>query len=190
MTLIPTILSLCDLSGAWSAPYREAGYHVVQIDLGLNGQDVRLMRFPGSVQGILAAPPCDWSCRPGARLWNEWGEAKVLSGMSVVDACLRLVAVCRPVWWALENPPGRIREYLGDPALNFQPWHYGDPWTKQTYLWGSFTPPVRTPVQPEAYPGHLAPGKRDRTSRMSSSQKAKRAETPPGFARAFFKANP
>jgi hypothetical protein len=54
-----TILSLCDHSGAWSAPYAAAGYAVKQIDLKLaNPQDVRLLKCPGRLYGILAAPPC------------------------------------------------------------------------------------------------------------------------------------
>ncbi len=53
-----TILSLCDYSGAWSNPYREAGYKVIQVDLKL-GNDIRLFEFIDSqVYGILAAPPC------------------------------------------------------------------------------------------------------------------------------------
>lgn len=183
------ILSLCDYSGVWSQPYVDAGYDVIRIDLQ-HGQDVRLLPWPGKVHGILAAPPCTVFCRPGARLWNEWPAEKLLDGLALVDACLRYVAVCDPAWWALENPPGRLDKYLGPPALSFHPWHYGDPYTKHTYLWGKFTPPAKTPVEPEQYPEHLPPGRRDRTSRMSSSSRNQRAETPPGFARAFFLANP
>jgi hypothetical protein len=36
------ILSLCDYSGRWSQPYRDAGYNVIQIDLK-RGNDVRLL---------------------------------------------------------------------------------------------------------------------------------------------------
>jgi hypothetical protein len=188
-TLTKTILSLCDYSGTWSQPYLDAGYEVIRIDLQ-HGQDVRLLDFPGHVHGILAAPPCRVFCRPGARLWESWGEAELCQGLSIVDACLRFVALCRPKWWALENPPGRLHRWLGEPALSFHPWEYGDPWTKHTYLWGRFAVPQRRPVTPEDYPEHLPPGRRDRTSRMSSSARNERAETPPGFARAFFEANP
>ncbi len=117
LTITKTILSLCDYSGAWSQPYMDAGYEVNRIDLQYGG-DVRLMKFPGRVHGILAAPPCRVFCRPGARLWKEWGDKELLDGLSVVDACLRLVAVCRPAWWALENPPGRLDKYLGPPSLS------------------------------------------------------------------------
>lgn len=187
--LFKRILSLCDLSGVWSQPYRDAGYDVIQIDEQLDGLDVRLLEFPGEVRGILAAPPCRVFCRPGARLWDQWGNDGLREGLSIVDACLRLVAVCKPAWWALENPPGRLDKYLGPPSLSFHPWQYGDPYTKHTYLWGRFTKPQMTPVEPEPYPEHLPPGRRDPTSRVSSSWRNERAKTPAGFARAFFEAN-
>lgn len=189
LCLTKTILSLCDYSGAWSQPYVDAGYDVTRIDLQ-HGQDVRLLEFPGHVHGILAAPPCRVFCRPGARLWESWGEAELLDGLALVDACLRFVAVCRPAWWALENPPGRLDKWLGPPALSFHPCDFGDPYTKHTYLWGRFAAPERCPVEPEKYPDHLPPGRRDRTSRMSSSWRNERAMTPAGFAKAFFEANP
>lgn len=189
LTLARTILSLCDYSGSWSQPYLDAGYDVVRIDLQ-RGQDVRLLEFPGPVHGILAAPPCRVFCRPGARLWEQWGAEELMDGLALVDACLRFVAVCRPAWWALENPPGRLDKYLGPPAMSFHPWEFGDPHTKHTYLWGKFTHPLRRRVEPEAYPAHLPPGRRDPTSRVSSSWRNERAKTPDGFARAFFEANP
>lgn len=187
--LTRTILSLCDYSGVWSRPYEQAGYEVIRVDLQ-HGQDVRLLTFPGVVHGILAAPPCRVFCRPGARLWEQWGDEGLCEGLAIVDACLRFVALCEPVWWCLENPPGRLDKWLGPPAFGFHPCDFGDPWTKHTYLWGRFKTPEKRPVAPEEYPDHLPPGRRDRTSRMSSSARNERAETPPGFARAFFEANP
>lgn len=180
------ILSLCDFSGTWSAPYREAGYHVIQVDLQL-GQDVRLLKYPGKVHGILAAPPCDHFARVGAQHWARKGEAALLEGLSIADACLRFVVVCKPEWWVLENPIGRIKDYLGEPVFKFHPWEFGDPWTKRTHLWGDFTPPMKTPCEYELIG---EPGRRDRTTKLLSKQKNERSKTPQGFARAFFKANP
>lgn len=189
-SLLPkTILSLCDYSGTWSQPYVDAGYDVIRVDLQ-HGQDVREVPYQPDIHGILAAPPCTVFCRPGARFWDTWPPGRLHEGLALVDACLRIITVCRPTWWALENPPGRLHKWLGPPKLSFHPWMYGDPWTKHTYLWGQFNDPVQCPVEPEAFPAHLPPGQRDRTSRMSSTQRNQRSETPPGFARAFFLANP
>lgn len=183
-----TILSLYDFSGNWSRPYREAGYHVVQVDLQRGG-DVRLMRYldvPGGVHGILAAPPCTEFANSGARWWAGKGDQALLDGLSTVDAALRMVVIYRPEWWALENPVGRLSAYLGDPEFAFDPCDYGDPYTKRTLLWGSFQPPVAmlAPVGP------TFPSEGSKMHRMSSSNKNGRSETPMGFARAFFEANP
>ena len=181
------ILSLCDFSGAWSAPYTDAGYKVIRVDLK-TGQDVRLLEYPGRVHGILAAPPCTHLAASGARWWKDKGDDALVEGVSLVDACLRFVAVCSPVWWALENPVGRLRTYLGPPRLIFNPCDYGDPYTKRTCLWGEFQIPYKTPVKPlrvcsqGSWVQKLG-GKSERTKEL-------RSITPPGFAREFFRTNP
>lgn len=177
------VLSLCDYTGSWSRPYEEAGYLVIRVDLK-HGQDVRLMEMPQQrVHGILAAPPCTVFASSGAR-W-ERSSADMIEGLSVVDACLRLVAICQPTWWALENPIGKLSRYIGKPAMYFNPSDYGDPYTKRTCLWGKFNPPVPNRVTPtEGSRMHLRyGGKSERTKELRSA-------TPEGFARAFFEANP
>jgi hypothetical protein len=184
-----TILSLCDRSGEWSRPYEAAGYDVIRVDLqNAVRRDVRLLEWIDvPIYGILAAPPCDHFAASGARWWEEKGEEAVFEGLSVVDACLRAVAIYRPEFWALENPVGRLRRYLGPPAFTFDPCEFGDPYTKKTLLWGHFTPPVplvsvqaRTPVEPVLG---------SKIHRMGSKQKNERSVTPAGFAQAFFEAN-
>src|SRR5205823_3295415 len=86
---------------------------------------------------ILAAPPCTVFANSGARSGRM---RRLLEGLSIVDACLRFVVACKPVWWALENPVGKLKHYLGEPALRFDPCDYGDPYTKKTCVWGAFTP--------------------------------------------------
>lgn len=172
------ILDLCGGTGAWSRPYAEAGYDVRNMTLPT---DVRLVEYVGKVHGILAAPPCTVFANSGAR-WPRTKE-QVLEALSVVDACLRLVLLCRPVWWALENPVGKLRRWLGPPQLIFNPCDYGDSYRKKTLLWGAFTAPTRAPVTPVAKSPihHMPPGPR---------RAELRSITPPGFARAFFRANP
>jgi hypothetical protein len=177
-----TILSLCDGLGSWSQPYVDADYDVVRMDLDQTGQDVRLMRFPAKpIHGILAAPPCTVFANSG----NRWPrtEQEIRDGLSVVDACLRIVVATQPVWWVLENPPGRLSSYLGPPRLTFQPNEYGDDYTKQTNLWGTFTAPMRSPVPATA-------GSKMHRLGPSADRAALRSVTPAGFARAFFEANP
>jgi hypothetical protein len=182
-----TILSLCDFSGAWSEPYERAGYEVIRVDLQ-HGQDVRLFRRIGRVHGILAAPPCSHFAASGARWWAGKGDTALLEGLAVVDACLRIVVAHDPVWWVLENPVGRLKDYLGPPAFWFDPCDYGDPWTKRTGLWGSFTPPMPLFSETARHPVPAMAG--SKMHRMSSRHVNARSETPTGFARAFFEANP
>ncbi len=170
------------------------------------GMDVRAfvaawpMRWAGrKVDCVLAAPPCTVFCLPGARLWREWDRTgRTECDLGLVAAALGFIQRTKPRVWALENPPGRLwnqkergllQDELGPPRYRFHPWFHGDAWTKKTYLWGSFEPPEQHLVEPEPFPQHLPPGRRNRTSRMSSSWRRERAETPIGFARDFYEAN-
>lgn len=167
-----TILDLCSGSGAWSSPYKAAGYNVWRITLPV--ADVHTLEVPDKpVHGILCAPPC-----------TEFSLAKngqprdIRAGLETVSACLRLVVACRPSWWALENPIGLLGHYLGTPRDTWQPYEFGDPHTKATAVWGEFNIPVRGPfVQATC-------------SAMDHGDADERAITPEGFARAFFEANP
>jgi hypothetical protein len=175
------ILSLCDYSGVWSQPYVDDGYDVLRIDLK-HGQDVRLLELPDRyVHGILAAPPCTMFANSGAR-W-ERSEGDMLDALSIVDACCRIIVATKPEWWVLENPAGKLSRYLGKPTMTFQPNEYGDPYTKLTCLWGSFNAPVRELVEAtEGSKMHFVP--------PGPKRAEIRSQTPAGFARAFFEANP
>lgn len=164
------IFDLCAGSGAWSQPYVEAGYIVVRVTLPFD--DVRTWVPPCRPWGVLCAPPC-----------NEFSRANrsprdYVEGMAAVNACLRVVAQTRPIWWAVENPHhGDLAAFLGPPQWSFEPYEFGDPWRKPTALWGEFMPPTdRQLVTPLG-------------AAIDRSTPAARARTPPGFARAFFAAN-
>jgi site-specific DNA-cytosine methylase len=181
--LQPTILDLCGGSGSWSQPYRERGYYVEVLDL-MNGDDVRTLKYRDiRVRGILAAPPCTDLAGSGARWWPDKGADALAQALAVADACLRAVVLHKPTWWALENPVGRLRHYYGDPTLIFDPCDYGDPYTKRTLLWGQFSLPDTNPVEPTE-------GSKMHKLGPSPERQALRSLTPPGFANAFFEANP
>lgn len=170
------ILDLCAGTGAWSEPYVQAGYDVRRVDLPM---DVRLLTFPGNVWGVLAAPPC--TVFSYARNRYPPTDAELLAALSVADACLRLVVVCRPSWWALENPLNKLRRYLGPPTITFKQWEYGDPAHKPTGLWGNFSLPMKCASE------------RIKASTWGTSTMNAHPDdaiTPPLFAQAFFEANP
>lgn len=176
------ILDLCGGTGSWSKPYKEAGYDVRVITLPDN--DVRLYNPPENVYGILAAPPCDHFAVSGARWWKDKGMGPLMDGLSIVHACQWIIFISKPKFWALENPVGRLIHYIGKPVMYFNPCDYGDPYTKKTCLWGEFTQPVKTPVEPTegSKLWKMYGGKSAKTKMM-------RSITPPGFAKAFFEAN-
>jgi site-specific DNA-cytosine methylase len=192
------ILDLCGGTGAWSRPYKEAGYDVRVITIP--EYDARLFpskpskgaRFPkefesvepliGKIYGILAAPVCTYFSGSGAR--HPRTDEQILEGLSIVDACLRIILVTKPKFWVLENPVGKLRKWIGPPKMNFNPCDYGDPYTKKTCLWGEFATPIMHQVEPTegSKLWKMYGGKSDKTKEM-------RSITPPGFARAFFEAN-
>lgn len=191
-----TILSLCDFSGNWPKFYKDAAdeYDVICVDLK-HGHDIRTFEFlDRPIYGILAAPPCTAFAVSGAQYWAaKDASGETLEALGLVDACLRAIAVYRPKFWALENPVGRLRRYLGPPTLMFDPCDYGgwgdekDAYTKKTLLWGTFQLPEKKPIEPirvcsqGSWLQKLG-GKSEKTKEL-------RSMTPLGFARAFFEAN-
>ena len=195
------ILDLCAGTGSWSKPYQEADGYDVWI-VTLPHMDVRLFpsdtsrepRLPKQfdsiesvmkkwdVHGVLAAPPCTVFSGSGA-MWKRSDE-DMIEGLSIVDACLRIIHTTKPKWWALENPVGKLRKWIGPPTMSFQPCDYGDPYKKRTLLWGEFNTDLKKnsvePIIPS--PLHWLPPSEDRAMLRSI--------TPPGFSRAFFEANP
>jgi hypothetical protein len=210
------ILSLCDHTGNWSSAYAADPdrYEVIKVDLS-DGKDVRLFRHIGRpVHGILAAPPCTHLSIAGNSVWEEKGDAAILEAMQVVDACMRMARIYDTAWWALENPVGRLGEWLGSWAWTFDPCDYGgylapgektlvpdketaalvdcplfpaqDAYTKRTCIWGTARKPVPKSVA-VTLPSCPDGGWRNP---CFHDHKDHRSATPLGFARAFKEANP
>lgn len=184
------ILDLCGGTGAWSEPYKQNGYDIRLITMP--DYDVRNYQPPSEVYGILAAPPCGCFSRVGARWWPEMDiSGKTQEAIDIFRACLRLCQEA-DVFWVLENPPGRqfnLMPELPRPTWQFQPYHFGNPWVKQTYLWGRFNPPWPTSiVEPTATRRSPSGHTQGRIAYLPSSS-PERARTPDGFARAFYEAN-
>ena len=204
------ILDLCGGSGAWSKDYEEAGYIVINVTspfydvletvifanyiIFRGGNKENLMVLIKDVHGILAAPVCTQFSLARTRAKTP---RNLRDGMKLVIACLNIIWECRYehklAFWCLENPMGILRQFLGKPVFTFNPCDFGDPYTKKTDLWGYFDIPKKNPVildegqiRKSKTNGRRLPSISEITS---SKQSARRAITPAGFAKAFFKSN-
>lgn len=191
------ILDLCGGTGSWSKPYSLAGYDVRVVTLP--EQDVRTYTPPEDVYGIFAAPPCTMFSMLGRA---HTSPRDLMQGLELVEACLKIVWRCQAGgkklrFWALENPKGYLRWFLGKPALTFNPYDFGNPYRKPTDIWGNFNEPTKHPVPldtskrkhsqlsakelPPVPDNYILPGIDRRT--------IARSITPSGFAQSFYKAN-
>lgn len=195
------ILDLCGGTGAWGKPYLEAGYDVKLITLPSYNVLHYIDLMPKDIYGILAAPPCTMFslARQNARMPRD-----MESGMKIVRACLEIIWNAQYnegfglKFWAMENPRGYLRRFMGKPAYTFEQWMFDEKsqHCKPTDLWGNFQEPKQIIL--------LKPDlQKNRNRRLGNWQKpipppeynhitdraAIRAITPSGFAQAFFKAN-
>lgn len=213
------ILDLCGGTGSWSRPYKDSGYDVRLITLPaydvtkaefsnhgmeFTRQDVhykeQLTVLYKDVYGILAAPPCtEFSLAKGG------APRDFANGVEIMAACLQVIWQCRIhsklSFWALENPVGFMRQFLGRPHFTFEHWQYGDLQIKPTDIWGYFKEPAPTVKERPGlltcmYPngrtqgrGWASPKAPPEYAGMKLNRAAIRAITPAGFANAFYQAN-
>lgn len=131
------ILHLCADLGSDSRYYQlDDNYEVIMV-----GEKIGVENFspPENVHGIIANPVCtEFSTASGFHKTRDYEK-----GMEMVNHCLRIIEIAKPKWWVIENPAnGRLKNFIGEPILTYQPWEYGSPWTKKTALWGNFTIPT------------------------------------------------
>jgi hypothetical protein len=215
------ILDLCGGTGSWSKPYKDAGYDVRLItlpDYDVTQYDItNRTLFPSlrfftqnhgkdldillsSIYGILAAPPCTMFSR--ARTTAKTPR-DFKGSMRTVGACMQIIWAVRSAdtglskdrslrFWALENPMGFLRQFLGKPAMSFEPWQYGDMHFKWTDIWGYCNEPKKThTVRPAKFDREkwANPPTPKQFAHMKLDRAARRAITPQGFAKAFYEAN-
>jgi hypothetical protein len=192
------VLSLCDRSGVMVQPWHDAGYMSWLVDtqhpdgahrgedgIFRRGEDVRGFDSAFSPAIVFAFPPCTNLAVSGARWFEDKGLEALHESLGIVIACKRICEASGAPWM-LENPVSTLSSYWRAPDYTFQPWQYGDRYTKKTCLWtggGFVMPPAWHATPPDGTTGliHLMPPSADRAD--------KRAVTPAGFAQAVFEAN-
>lgn len=132
------ILHLCADTGSDSYPYsQDPEYEVIRV-----GSDIGVENYhpPKDVYGVFANPVCTEfsTARSNGKARNPE------KGMEIVKECQRIIEECSPTFWVIENPAtGRLKDFIGEPTMTYEPWHYGSSWTKKTALWGKFNKPER-----------------------------------------------
>lgn len=218
-----TLITLFDYSGVCAEPFDAAGWQCLNIDLGLSDQvdmfsqinpihytDIENLNtdwfydniFENDIEvnGIIAFPPCLRFAQSGSQWWSEAdkkGETDYY--VNLVYQVLRAVDLCKPDFWYIENPVGRIAKLV--PELQqfkgrfYQPNQYGDPYTKKTGLWGEFVMPAPTNIVEPVSSG-TSESSMDyywRVIRKAQDFRERRSYyrsiTPEGFSKAFFQAN-
>lgn len=196
------VLSLCDVTGVMVQPWLEAGYDAVLVDIQhAHGTSTygRLTRVGCDVTAInpthalawwnpaivFAFPPCTHLAGSGARWFQSKGLESLHEALGLVIACKRICEASGSPWM-LENPVGSLSTYWRPPDYTFQPWQYGNKYTKKTCLWtghGFEMPDPWFATKPDGVVPtiHLMPPSKDRA--------AKRSVTPDGFAKAVFERN-
>jgi len=137
-----TILHLCADIGSDSKFYKDNGYNVVCI-----GKDIGVENYtpPKKVYGIIANPVCtDFSIAREGFLFGTKKKQNIDTekGLFLVNHCIRIIYEANPHFFYIENPAtGKLKNFLGRPDMTFEPWNFGDPWTKRAALWGKFNKP-------------------------------------------------
>jgi len=199
-----TALFLFSLTDTMARPWLDAGYRCYCVDIqhptGFNwdgnlcrvGIDIREFRLSMLGQDLdrlcfgFGFTPCTHTAVSGARWFRGKGLRKLAEAVELF-ACTAEILEEAGVPYGIENPASTISTYWRKPDYSFQPWNYGDMWTKPTYIWASkdfkMPPFVYTEMPAEVDTKKIwyaSPGP-DRANF--------RSETPPNFAACTFQAN-
>ena len=143
---------------------------------------------------IIAHPPCTYISNSGARwLWagHQLNEERYQRGLAGKDFFMQFLnANCDRI--AVENPMPSSVYGLPQPTQIIQPYEYGEPWSKKTYLWLKGLPPLEPTEIVEDHRPYCSSGsyshghdpKYKGASRKGGSAKS-RSRTFPGIAKAM-----
>ena len=208
---MPTVISLCDLTGNMVKPWVDAGFDAILVDPQhvTTRTEGPVTKFAGTVEDampliselvqrgdvamVFGFPPCTDMAVSGAR----WFEAKRAADKMFQAKAVMVAEQCRTIGrlsgapWLVENPVSVLSSAFGKPQHTFHPADYtayepGDNYTKKTCLWVGGGLVVPQPAKdntlgPADNRIHMAPPGPDRANFRSA--------TPMGFARALFHAN-
>jgi len=143
-------LDLCAGLGGFSSAFEDAdGWETVTVeieeefepDICADVLDLRPADLPAA-DVVLASPPCTTFSRacPAEKYWNpetkQPDHPKTQEHITLTHHVVGLIKAVSPDYWFLENPVGRMRWILGQPAGTVSYCQYGKDVMKPTDLWG------------------------------------------------------
>jgi site-specific DNA-cytosine methylase len=141
-----TLIDLCSGLGGFSKAFTQSSdWQVVTVDIEKKFKptlvaDVRkILESPENFSSfwtlkpdlILASPPCTHFS-----LANPiFPRVGIYESLSIVGACLEIIANMKPRFYILENPKGRLRWYIGEPVLRRNLITFGYKTVKPSDFW-------------------------------------------------------
>ena len=196
------VLIACEESQEVCKAFRERGHRAFSCDIQeCSGghpewhiQDDVLKHLDGW-DLIIAHPPCTYMSGAGAcRMYPKAGQIdqeRFAKAMEAKEFFMKiLTADCQKI--CIENPRPLKCVELPPPSQSIQPYEYGEPWSKLTYLWLKGLPPLFPTEIVQDYKPYVScgtsrnKGNKDKSgmSRRGGAQKV-RSKTFPGIAKAM-----
>lgn len=135
---------------------------------------------------IFGFPPCTHVAVSGRAHFKKKGLKKLVEALTLFDRALDIIKLTNAPWM-LENPVSTVSTYWRKPDYYFQPWEYGDNYTKKTCLWagnGFVMPEGSIKEEPSD-----VDRRRIHYAGPSADRSDMRSITPMGFAYAVYEAN-
>jgi len=147
------VLDLFAGLGGFSQAFTESprwGVTTVEIDPEFDPDitaDVFTLRpsdFDRGFDVILASPPCTrmgkMALCQGYFDGDDPDHPEAKDHIALAYHTLGLIRGLTPEYWFVENPPGKLRNYFGDPTGTVTYCQYGMSYQKRTHLWGNHPP--------------------------------------------------
>ena len=129
------IISLCDYTGIFTKPWRDAGYSVLHVDPQRpnNGTILQMAKNIGDfmrshdIVFVAGFPPCTDVAVSGAahfeikRQNDKFFQAKAAL---IAEQC-RTIGEVSGAPWFFENPVSVFSSIFGEPNFSFHPWEFG-----------------------------------------------------------------
>lgn len=159
------VISMCDKTGNMVRPWAEAGYICICVDIQHSIRATKSHKHVVEKVGcgeihfvwgdarswkpstfdrnffdkyeiafVACFPVCTNLAGSGAQDWELKGIAMLTDGLMLFNACEQ-IADWSGAPYLLENPVGVIPTHHRKPDYYFQPWFWGDLYTKKTCLW-------------------------------------------------------